>query len=91
MSRRFDEGDQKAEVSASPTPERSISVELNGNPTELEGGATVADAVDATTGSGEHRGVAVAVDGEVVPRSAWEATTLEEGQQVEVLRASQGG
>ena len=37
------------------------------------------------------RGVAVAVDGEVVPRGEWRRTRLREGQQVEVLRAVQGG
>jgi sulfur carrier protein len=90
MSRRLDGGDQRAEASASPVPERIICVELNGNPAELERGATVADAVSAT-GAETDRGVAVAVDGEVVPRSEWESTRLQDGQRVEVLRAAQGG
>jgi sulfur carrier protein len=37
------------------------------------------------------RGVAVAVDGEVVPRGQWTSTELREGQKVEVLQAVQGG
>ena len=37
------------------------------------------------------RGVAVAVDAEVVPRGQWETTELDEGARVEVLRAIQGG
>ena len=37
------------------------------------------------------RGVAVALDGEVVPRGEWATTEVREGQQVEVLRAVQGG
>nr|WP_221376839.1 sulfur carrier protein ThiS [Actinoplanes polyasparticus] len=37
------------------------------------------------------RGVAVAVNGEVVPRSTWEAMALAEGDSVEVLTAAQGG
>lgn len=37
------------------------------------------------------RGVAVAVDAEVVPRAAWPTTTLEDGASVEVLVAVQGG
>ena len=90
MSRRLDGGDQKAEVPASPAPERTICVELNGSRAALEQGATVADAVEAT-GADSDRGVAVAVDGEVVPRSEWETTRLEDGQRVEVLRAAQGG
>ena len=37
------------------------------------------------------RGVAVAVDGEVVPRSLWQGLELEDGARVEVLTAMQGG
>ncbi|WP_250001317.1 sulfur carrier protein ThiS [Actinoplanes sp. M2I2] len=37
------------------------------------------------------RGVAVAVNGEVVPRSTWDARALAEGDSVEVLTAAQGG
>ncbi|MEJ7715723.1 MAG: sulfur carrier protein ThiS [Thermoleophilaceae bacterium] len=37
------------------------------------------------------RGVAVALGGEVVPRGQWQTMQLEEGEQVEVLHAVQGG
>jgi sulfur carrier protein len=37
------------------------------------------------------RGVAVALDGEVVPRGEWATTEVREGQQLEVLHAVQGG
>jgi len=67
-----------------------MRVELNGNEADLQPGATVADAVGAT-GTESDRGVAVAVDGEVVPRSEWDETPLQEGQRVEVLHAAQGG
>ena len=40
---------------------------------------------------GGERGVAVAVDAEVVPRGEWPAHELSEGARVEVLRAIQGG
>jgi sulfur carrier protein len=66
-----------------------VRIDLNGSAVELQAGATVADAVAATGATG--RGVAVAVDGEVVPRSEWEATAIREGQAVEVLQAVQGG
>ena len=48
-------------------------------------------AVAAAGAPAEGRGVAVAVDGEVVPRGEWESTELHEGQRVEVLQAVQGG
>ena len=37
------------------------------------------------------RGVAIAVNGGVVPRTAWEQTLLRDGDRVEVLTAAQGG
>ncbi|HEX5929203.1 MAG TPA: sulfur carrier protein ThiS [Solirubrobacterales bacterium] len=68
-----------------------MKIELNGAICELPEAATLAAAVRAS-GAGEGgRGVAVALDGEVVPRSEWEATPLREGQKVEVLAAIQGG
>ena len=66
-------------------------VELNGQPVELQAGATVADAVIEAGADGERRGVAVAVDGEVVRRAEWEQTRLRPDQHVEVVRAAQGG
>jgi thiazole synthase len=68
-----------------------VRVELNGEPLELPDGASVEDAVRAS-GAGEGaRGVAVALDGVVVPRAAWDSTPLAPGQSVEVLAAIQGG
>lgn len=68
-----------------------MMVRLNGEPRELPEGATVADAVAAIGTDGARRGVAVAIEAEVVPRSAWDDTILEEGQRVEVLEPMQGG
>jgi sulfur carrier protein len=66
-------------------------VELNGDRVELSDGASVADAVAVAGANLGRRGVAVAVDGEVVPRSGWEGTNLRDGQKVEVVEAIQGG
>ena len=43
------------------------------------------------SGALDGRGVAVALDGEVVPRGEWATTEVRDGQQVEVLHAVQGG
>src|SRR4051794_12061330 len=68
-----------------------MRIELNGQAHELPEHATLDTAVRAS-GAGEGgRGVAVALDGEVVPRGEWERTPLREGQAVEVLAAIQGG
>ncbi|HSJ16853.1 MAG TPA: sulfur carrier protein ThiS [Solirubrobacterales bacterium] len=66
-------------------------VELNGDRVELADGATVGDAVAMAGADSGRRGVAVAVDGEVVPRSGWDGTPLSDGQRVEVVEAIQGG
>ncbi len=68
-----------------------MTVELNGEALELKPGATVATVVDRAGAGGDRRGVAVAVDGEVIPRSAWTTTELTNGQRIEVLGAIQGG
>jgi sulfur carrier protein len=68
-----------------------MTIELNGERVELEHPATVAAVVERAGAGGDRRGVAVAVDGEVVPRSAWDNTELADGQRVEVVGAIQGG
>jgi sulfur carrier protein len=68
-----------------------MKVMLNGESRDLRDGATVTDAIDAAGAPESRAGVAVAVDGEVVPRSEWTDHALAEGQQVEVLQAVQGG
>ena len=69
----------------------SVEVVVNGERRELPEEATVEAAV-REAGVGEPaRGVAVAVDGEVVPRGEWAAVRLAPGQRVEVLQAVQGG
>jgi sulfur carrier protein len=68
-----------------------VRVTANGAPTELADGATVQAAVEALELPAAGRGVAVAVDAEVVPRGQWGAHELQEGARVEILRAIQGG
>ena len=68
-----------------------ISVQLNGDWHELDDDATVADAVQLLGVPLDARGVAVAVDREVVRRGAWSDTQLSGGARVEILTAIQGG
>ena len=68
-----------------------MRVVLNGEARELPADATVVDAVSATGAREDERGIAVAVEGEVVPRAEWEARMLAEGESVEVVHAVQGG
>ncbi len=70
-----------------------MRIELNGKDVELPGGANLGDAAREAGAPPEEspRGVAVALDGEVVPRAEWASTALAEGSKVEVLAAIQGG
>ena len=68
-----------------------MKVRLNGRDAELPSGATVEEALAALDLPSDARGVAVAVDAEVVPRGEWPTHTLAEGADVEILHAIQGG
>ena len=66
-----------------------MQLTVNGEPAELAGDVTVADLVAARAGG--HDRVAVARNGDVVPRSSWERTRLAPGDAVEVLAPTAGG
>lgn len=69
-------------------------IQLNGEETEVTDQITIAGVVDLFAGDrvpADRRGIAVALEGEVVPRSAWEVTRPSEGAAVEVVAAIQGG
>lgn len=62
---------------------------VNGADQEIPSGATVESVLAIL--SAPSRGVAVAVNGEVVPRSEWTKIALTAGDRVEVLAPAQGG
>ena len=66
-------------------------VELNGREVELAEGASVADAARAAGLDPDRHGIAIALDGEVVPRGELGSTPLAAGQRVEVVEAIGGG
>jgi sulfur carrier protein len=64
---------------------------LNGNPHDGGAEETVAAVLALLELAPDAHGVAVAVDGEVVPRAGWETFAIPDGARVEVLTAMQGG
>jgi sulfur carrier protein len=66
-----------------------MQIVINGRPHQASPVISLAEAVEFLTSA--KSGVAAAVNGEVVRRSAWDATWLTDGDQVEVLTAVQGG
>ena len=68
-----------------------MNVVVNGEGVELAEGAHVSDAVMAVRREAPARGIAVAVNGTVVPRSQWTEKRLRESDKVEILTAVAGG
>lgn len=66
-----------------------MKVTVNGRDESLSSVTSVGDLVSTLVPAA--RGVAVAVNGTVVPRSQWTSTPLSDGDSVEVLSAAQGG
>ena len=64
---------------------------VNGEPVQDRDGATIAELLADLGVEPAARGVAVAVDGEVIPRADWPARALADGERVEALWAMQGG
>lgn len=70
-----------------------IGVELtvNGTARSTAPDTTVEELMEQLGIDTDARGVAVAVNGVVVPKSAWADTRLADGDSVEVIHAVQGG
>ena len=66
-----------------------MRITVNGDPHDLPDASTVADLVGSL--DLPETGVAVAVDGDVVPASGWGGAPLHDGAEVDVLTAVQGG
>lgn len=66
-----------------------MTITINGEPRDLPAGTTIAEIVESL--SAAPTGIAVAVNGEVVPRGAWASTAINDADSIEVLTAVQGG
>jgi sulfur carrier protein len=66
-------------------------IHVNGQPREVVPPVLLRDVLDLPDGATTPRGIAVAVDGQVIPRSLHASTELNEGARVEIVTAVQGG
>jgi sulfur carrier protein len=66
------------------------SIRVNGEDEPL-GVATLAALLEEKAVDTGQRGIAVALNGAIVPRAAWPQTKLSAGDSVEIVRARQGG
>ncbi|HEY1444770.1 MAG TPA: sulfur carrier protein ThiS [Acidimicrobiales bacterium] len=68
-----------------------MTLSINGEAIHVAVGSTIADLVAGLTEEDDPKGVAVAVDRCVVPRSEWATTPARAGSLVEVVSAAAGG
>lgn len=66
-----------------------MNIVVNGTPTEIAGGTTIAALLEQLELTG--RRIAVEVNGEIAPRSAHADHELRDGDRLEVIRAVGGG
>jgi sulfur carrier protein len=71
-------------------PMTDASIRVNGESEPLAA-ATLAALLEEKAVDTEQKGIAVALNGAVVPRAAWPQTQLKAGDSVEIVRARQGG
>jgi len=67
-----------------------MTIFVNDQPRALAAGAPLADLL-RELGLAERKGVAIAINDEVVPRSTWPTRALAEGERILVIQATQGG
>lgn len=67
-----------------------MTVFVNDQPRVVATGAQLADLL-RELGLAERKGVAIAINDEVAPRSTWPTRVLAEGERILVIQATQGG
>lgn len=68
-----------------------MNIYVNGEPRHMAAAARLLAVLDVAEGAPAPRGIAVALDGTVVPRAQLNRTDLYEGARVEIVTAVQGG
>jgi len=66
------------------------NIRVNGQDEPLAAATLAALLAEKAVDTGQ-RGIAVALNGAIVPRAAWQQTKLHPGDSVEIVRARQGG
>lgn len=68
-----------------------MELTINGEKKDAGGARTLDELIERMGLSELSKGIAVAVNGAVVPKGRWKNTTLETGDNIEVIHAVQGG
>jgi sulfur carrier protein len=70
---------------------RVLELTVNGDPLSVPEGTTIAEVVARLIDGAEPKGIAVAVDRCVIPRSEWSTTAAVPGATIEIVTAAAGG
>ena len=70
---------------------RVMKLRVNGEEKIVDSNLNIHDLLITLELDPGQAGIAVAVDHEVIPKTAWQATELREDNEVEIIRAVQGG
>ena len=68
-----------------------MKIRVNGKNKEVRLNLNIYDLLIVLELNPDQSGIAVAVDREVVPKTAWKETELLENSEIEIIRAVQGG
>jgi sulfur carrier protein len=68
-----------------------MNIKLNGENKTIENNINLLGFVEAELNSKEPRGVAVALNGKVIPKQKWDSVTVNENDEIEIVHAVQGG
>lgn len=68
-----------------------MKIHINGEEKTVRPNSNIHDLLIALELNPTQAGIAVAVNREVIPKTAWQSTELCENSEVEIIRAVQGG
>jgi sulfur carrier protein len=75
----------------SEPPVHDLVLTVNGDSLRVRAGSSIADVVAQLIDGAEPKGIAVAVDRCVIPRSEWAITAARPGALIEIVSAAAGG
>ena len=67
-----------------------MTISLNNQTIEIEAQSKLSNVVFQQLGENS-KGIAVAINGQVIPKNAWEETAVNENDDILIIKATQGG
>ena len=67
-----------------------MTISLNNQTVEIEAQQVLASLISEQVGE-KQNGIAVAINGQVVPKTSWTEVTINENDEILIIKATQGG